>query len=166
MFQKTTQKSESRTSSGLSPLPSHLIRPLPSFPPFPIPPPSPSCSLFATRLLSILLGPSSAPLPPPTLTFCLSCRPSLPSLHLLAALFQPGYCLPSKCLKSIPPTLHSSVCELPPNLSFRWQLHNVLRSRAESGDADAHSNLIVHRWQHCGAVFLLRGDEMNAVVTG
>lgn len=48
MFQKTTQKSESRTSSGLSQLLSHLIRPLP---PFFIPFPSPSlASLLAFSL--------------------------------------------------------------------------------------------------------------------
>lgn len=147
MFQKTTQKSESRTSPGLSlalslsPPLSHLIRPLP---PFFIPPPPPPCLLFVTRPLSILLSPSSA-IP---LTFSSLCRPSL-SLSLFTSSlhsFSRGYCLPRKCLKSIPPTPHSSVCELPPNLSFHWQLHNVLRSCVVSRDAVAHSNLIVRRW--------------------
>lgn len=135
MFQKTTQKSESRASSGLSQPLSHLLRPLP---PFFIP-------------LSLSISPASAP----TLRHDLFFRPrvSVPpapplptrrsafyviphflpaSLHLPAAPFQPGHCLPCECLKSIPPTLHSSVSELPSNLSFHWQLHNVLRSRRAS----------------------------------
>lgn len=146
LFQKTTQKSESHTSfgsRGLSELLSHLIRPLP---PFFIPvllfylsPPLASslspCALFApSSLSSDALSLFSSPLTviSPTIHPHLSLSfPSLSvSLHLLAALFQVGHCLLCECLKSIPPTLRSSVSELPSNLSFHWQLHNGLRSHS------------------------------------
>lgn len=54
-----------------------------------------------------------------------------------------------ECLKSIPPTLRSSVSKLPSNLPFHWQLHNVLRShsairrmKTDRRTLESHSSLV------------------------
>lgn len=134
LFQKTTRKSESCCSYGLfdplSNLSAHSLLSLFLFlflfstSPFRCLP-APSLPFPSSDALSLLFSPLSVV--SPTIH---PCHFLSVSLHLLAALFQVGHCLLCECLKSIPPTLRSSVSELPSNLSFHWQLYNVLRSHS------------------------------------
>lgn len=55
------------------------------------------------------------------------------SHHLLAALFQAGHCLISECLRSVLPTLCSSISKLPSNISFYWRIHNIETSGTNIG---------------------------------
>lgn len=128
MFQKTTQKSESRSSPGSLGLPkllSHLILPLP---PLFTPSSSSSYALFFVLKSSAChfshLFFSHPSLPQSILVFfCPLCLPS-PHRHALS-----GWPLSAlRVFESIPPTLRSSVSERLPNLSFSWQLYNILRS--------------------------------------
>lgn len=85
MFQKTTQKSESEPLST-------------AVPPYPPTPPSPALPLAASCFSFSI----SQSLSLSSLCCCLS-------HHLLAALFQAGHCLISECLRSVLPTLCSSI---------------------------------------------------------
>ncbi len=82
-----------------------------------------------------------------------------PAVSITSSLFQAAHCLLCECLKSIPPTLRSSVSELPSNLSFHWQLHNVLRSHGaihrvhkDRRTLKSHYSLVPH---HCHAAGLI-----------
>lgn len=77
-----------RVSQSLSQLLSHLIRPL------------------LRLLLYLSLPPAS---PSPSVSPCLCPLSAAVSHHLLAALFQAGHCLISECLRSVLPTLCSSI---------------------------------------------------------
>ncbi len=127
-------------STAVPPYPptSSFLYPFYSSPPLPLTTSLFPCALFApssssSYIFSLFFSSLSviSPMIHPSLS------PSFPflfvSLHLLTALFQVGHCLLCECLKSIPPTLRSSVSQLPSNLSFHWQLHNVLRSHSAKG---------------------------------
>lgn len=134
------------------PTPSFLY-PLSPPPPLSLRPLCPSLLtlfLYSPGLITLTIHPS------------LSCPSPSASLRFLAARFQVGHCLLSECLKSIPPTWRSSVSKLPSNLSFHWQLHNVLRSHSalcwmekDRHMLKSHCTLVPH---HCHAVGL------NAVI--
>lgn len=101
-----------RVSQSLSQLLSHLIRPL------------------LHLLLYLSLPPAS---PSPSVSPCLCPLSAAVSHHLLAALFQAGHCLISECLRSVLPTLCSSISKLPSNISFYWRIHNIEASGTNIG---------------------------------
>lgn len=102
-----SRRQHRRVSQSLSQLLSHLIHPL----------------LHLLLYLSLPLASLSRSASP-----FLCPLPAAVSHHLLAALFQAGHCLICECLRSVLPTLCSSVSKLPSNISFYWQTRNVKTS--------------------------------------